>query len=290
MQKRQFNGWLATGLLAAPWWARGAAGADAPALLLAHKAPERLGDVSRYLVSEKLDGVRAYWDGRRLLSRGGQSIAAPAWFTAHLPAGQSLDGELWAGRGRFEALSAAVRRRRPREAEWQAIRYMLFELPGGEGGFAQRAERLVQIAVAAGWPGLQAVPQQRLASEAALRGRLAEVLREGGEGLMLHEAEAPYQTGRREVLLKLKPQDDAEAVVLAHLPGEGRYAGMLGALRVRNEAGQVFLLGSGFSAAQRRAPPPVGALVSYRYRGLTDKGLPRFASFLRELDGPAAAK
>lgn len=261
---------------------RAAPARAAPALLLAHKAPAEP-EVGKYLVSEKLDGVRAYWDGNLMFTRSGLPIAVPAWFAARLPL-RPLDGELWMGRGRFEAVSAAVRRRQPRESEWRQVRYMLFELPDGEGSFEQRAARLEQIAAAAGWEGLQAVPQARIASRAALRRRLAEVLREGGEGLMLHEAAAPYLTGRREVLLKLKPQDDAEARVLAHLPGQGRFEGQLGALRVRNEAGQVFLLGSGFSAAQRRAPPPVGSLVSYRYRGLAPDGMPRFPSFLRELE------
>ena len=103
----------------------------------------------------------------------------------------------------------------------------------------------------------------------------------GGEGLMLHEASAPYLAGRNAALLKLKPQDDDEAVVLAQVPGVGRLKGMMGALQVRNAAGQVFSIGSGFTDAQRRTPPPVGASITYRYRGVTATGLPRFATFLR---------
>ena len=256
--------------------------ATAPALLLAQNAPATL-DPARYLVSEKLDGVRAYWDGNLMFSRQGQPIAVPAWFASHLPL-RALDGELWMGRGRFDAASAAVRRSKPVEDEWRQLKYMLFELPHAAGSFEQRAEGLRAIATEAAWDGLQAVPQSRVASEAALKKRLAAVLRAGGEGLMLHRADAPYLTGRNEALLKLKPQHDEEAVVLAHVAGEGRLKGMLGALRVRNSAGQVFLLGTGFSDAQRRAPPPIGATVTYRYRGLTSKGLPRFASFLRVQD------
>jgi DNA ligase-1 len=40
-------------------------------------------------------------------------------------------------------------------------------------------------------------------------------------------------------------------------------------------------LGTGFTDAQRAAPPAIGTWVTYRYRGTTDKGVPRFASFLR---------
>jgi DNA ligase-1 len=267
-------------LASLPFWsATDANAATVPALLLALNAPAKL-DPSGYLVSEKLDGVRAYWDGQRLFTRHGQPIAAPAWFVAHLPA-QALDGELWMARGRFEATSAAVRRQQPLDAEWRALHYMVFELPGAAGTFEQRAASLLALAAQAAWEGLQAVPQQRVATHAALQARLAEVVSGGGEGLVLHEAAAPYQTGRQASLLKLKPHDDDEAVVLAHVAGTGRLQGLMGALRVRNGAGQEFSIGSGFSDAERRAPPAVGSTVSYRYRGLTNSGLPRFATYLR---------
>lgn len=256
--------------------------AKPPALLLAQNAPPHL-DVGRYLVSEKLDGVRAYWDGNFMFTRHGLPIALPAWFAAHLPT-RALDGELWIARGRFEAASAAVRRQNALETEWRQLHYMVFELPGASGTFEQRAERLRALAADANWEGLQAVPQTRMADAGELQRQLKRVVSGGGEGLMLHKADASYLAGRNAVLLKLKPHDDDEAVVLAHLPGEGRLAGLLGALRVRNEAGQVFSIGSGFSDAQRRAPPPVGALVSYRFRGVSAKGLPRFATFLRVQD------
>jgi DNA ligase-1 len=277
-------------------WAVPAAGkpSNIPALLLAQSAPRDLSqlDLSRYLVSEKLDGVRAFWTGRLMFTRHGQPISLPDEFSAHLPQ-RALDGELWMARGRFDAASAAVRRQQPQEAEWRQLRYMLFELPDGEGSFEQRAQVLQTLAAEAGrssssgnsgWSGLQALPQERVVNLADLQQRLATLVQAGGEGLVLHEAAAGYQTGRQSVLLKLKPQDDDEAVVLAHLPGEGRLAGLLGALRLRNSSGVVFSVGTGFSDDQRRAPPPLGATITYRYRGLTSKGLPRFASFLRVQD------
>lgn len=248
-----------------------------PPLLLAetYRGDE---DLSQYWASEKLDGVRAYWDGRQLRFRSGRPVAAPAWFLAGLPP-QALDGELWAGRGRFEPLSATVRRESPEDGEWRQVRYMVFELPGGEGSFSERLQRLQALVAAARVPWLQAVEQFRLADHARLLARLEAVRRAGGEGLMLHRADAPYVTGRSEVLLKVKPWLDAEAVVLGHVPGKGRYAGMLGALRVAMPDGRRFNLGTGFSEAQRRRPPPVGSTVTYRYRELTRHGLPRFASF-----------
>lgn len=250
-----------------------------PPLLLAETYGEQV-DVASYLVSEKFDGVRAYWDGQRLLTRGGHAIRAPAWFTAALPA-RPLDGELWLGRGRFEAMSGIARRESPDDAVWRDVRYLLFELPGGEGDFAQRAAVLQAIAAQAGVAWVIAVEQRRLPDRAALMRYLDEVVAAGGEGLMLHRADARYLTGRSDVLLKLKAWHDAEATVVAHVPGRGRFAGMLGALRVRSPDGREFALGTGFSDAERRQPPPLGSVVTYRYRELTGKGLPRHASFWR---------
>ena len=187
----------------------------------------------------------------------------------------------WLGRGQFERLSGIVRREQPVDAEWREVRYMIFELPGAPGTFAERAGRIRAIVAAAALPWLAEVPQATLASREALRQRLAQTIKAGGEGLMLHRADAPYETGRSDTLLKLKPWLDAEAVVVAHLPGKGKYAGQMGALRVRLSDGREFRLGTGFSDAQRRNPPPIGSVVTYRYRELTGKGLPRFASFLR---------
>lgn len=252
---------------------------QAPALLLAetYRGSE---DVSQYWVSEKLDGVRAVWDGRVLRFRSGRPVAAPAWFIAGLPP-TPLDGELWAGRDRFDQLSATVRREVPDDAEWRQVRYMIFELPQGSGTFSERVVRIREVVAGARTPWLGVVEQFRLPDRQALLQRLEIVRKGGGEGLMLHRADAPYVTGRSEALLKVKPWLDAEARVVAHLPGKGRYTGMLGALRVEMPDGRQFSLGTGFSAAERRQPPPVGALVTYRYRALTATGLPRFASYWR---------
>lgn len=246
--------------------------------LLARNAPPGI-DPRPYLVSEKLDGVRALWDGATLRFRSGRAVAAPAWFLAALPK-TPLDGELWMGRRRFDELSGAVRRAEPVDAEWRRIRYRVFELPAGEGSFEQRAERLQALTSDVVVP----VEQLRFKSNAELRAKLKQLVDAGGEGLMLHRADAPLASGRSDLLLKLKPEADAEAVVVGHEPGKGRFAGMLGALQVQTPDGLRIKLGTGLSEAQRRNPPPVGATVTYRYRELTPSGKPRFASFLRVAD------
>jgi DNA ligase-1 len=258
-----------------------ASAAEPPPLLLAQRYQDyQQGiDVSQYWVSEKLDGVRAYWDGRQLRFRSGNVINAPAWFIAMLPA-RPLDGELWLGRGSFERLSGIVRRTVPLDAEWRQLRYMIFELPEAPGNFSERLQQMRSI-TAGRAPWLQPVEQFRVADARALQRKLNEIVHGGGEGLMLHLADAEYETGRSAALLKVTPWLDAEARVVAHLPGKGKYAGMLGALQVAMPDGRRFALGSGFTDAQRRNPPPIGAQVSYRYRELTRHGIPRFARYLR---------
>jgi DNA ligase-1 len=251
-------------------------------MLLAERYDGKI-DVRRSWISEKLDGVRAIWDGRILRFRSGNVVPAPQWFIDALP-GQPLDGELWLGRGSFDRLSAIVRRQSPEDSEWRRVRYMIFELPNASGSFSDRIEQIRTVVAAANLPWLQAVAQFRVADESALRARLDEVVRGGGEGLMLHRDDASYETGRSSALLKLTPWQDAEAVVVGHLPGQGKYAGVVGTLRMEMADGRRFSLGSGLSDALRRDPPPIGTLVTYRYRELTGKGMPRFPRYLRVRD------
>ena len=243
-------------------------------------------EVSDYWISEKLDGVRGRWDGRRLQTRGGQPVTPPAWFTAGWPK-VAMDGELWIGHGRFDEVSGLVRAGKSDDIAWRRIRFMVFDLPDHPGNFDARVMRMRTLLATARVSWLQPIAQYRLANSTELDARLKQVVASGGEGLMLHHRNARYRVGRSDDLLKYKPYEDAEARVVAHTPGKGKYAGMLGALVVRQADGRQFRLGSGFTDAQRSTPPPVGSLVTYRYNGLTSKGLPRFARFLRIRHDPA---
>ena len=256
-----------------------AGSAEAPALMLAnvYRPGVRLAD---YWLSEKYDGLRAFWDGRRLRTRGGETIAAPDWFTAQWPA-EPMDGELWAGRGRFEEAMSTVRQLTPDDAAWRRIRFMVFDLPAHPGVFSERIEAYGQLVRRINQAWVQAVPQERVDSHADLMARLDRMVREGGEGLMLHRGDAPYRAVRNDDLLKVKTHEDAEARVVGHVPGKGRHAGRMGALVVQTPQGLRFKLGTGFTDAERDQPPAVGTWVTYRFRGLNDSGVPRFASFVR---------
>lgn len=192
-----------------------------------------------------------------------------------------MDGELWAGRGRFSHAQSTVRQQQPEDAAWREMRFMVFDLPAHGGTFDQRLPALNKLVEALDHAWVQAVPQQRVASDAALQKLLLRTVRAGGEGLMLHRGASMYRAGRSDDLIKVKTHEDTEARVVAHLPGQGRHAGRLGALVVEMPSGQRFRLGAGLTDAERDHPPPVGSWVTYRFRGTHDSGVPRFASFVR---------
>lgn len=249
-----------------------------PALLLANVWTPSI-DPTGWWMSEKYDGVRGYWDGRSLRTRNGNAIHAPEYFLAELPANVALDGELWMGRGMFEETTSTVLSEKP-DQRWKKVSFMVFDAPQAKGTFEQRTQ-FVLATLPAKNEFVKPVPQERCNSAAHLIAERDRVVALGAEGLMLRKPESEYEAGRSPTLLKVKPQDDAEATVIAHLPGKGKYDGKLGSLRVRSSDGREFSIGAGLSDANRETPPPVGAVITYRFRGLTAKGLPRFPSFLR---------
>lgn len=253
-----------------------------PELLLANSYQSGIG-LQNYWVSEKYDGVRAYWNGVDFISRQGNIFHAPHWFKKPLPE-IALDGELWLGRGEFEALSGLVRQQSPDAADWHGIKFMVFDLPDDTGIFDQRLILLKKIISDINAPHILWVEQFKVSGHEALINLLDEVVAQGAEGLMLHLGSSRYKKGRSDDLLKLKKHFDAEAVVISYVPGKGKYKGMLGSLEVETTDKKRFKIGSGFSDAQRKSPPAIGATITYKYFGLTANGIPRFASFMRVRD------
>ncbi len=255
----------------------------APSLMLADVYRPGM-SLSDYWVSEKYDGVRGYWDGKQLWTRGGERVVAPAWFTAPLPK-LPLDGELWAGRGRFPHAVSTVRSQTPNDVAWHEMRFMVFDLPAQAGDFTARLAALRKLLPVTDAPWVVPVPQERATTHEALQALLDKTVKMGGEGLMLHRGSSSYRGERNNDLLKVKPYEDAEARVVEHVTGKGRHASRLGALVVETADGRRFKLGTGLTDAERDNPPAIGSWVTYRYNGTTAKGLPRFARFMRVREG-----
>jgi len=222
------------------------------------------------LMSEKLDGVRAVWDGKRFVSRSGKEFHAPDWFIASMPKGVVLDGELWEGRGLFQSTVGKVR---SHHGNWDSIKFMIFDVIA-DGNYQQRMD--------VAWSQLPShctiVEQLKCRSEDHLRDFESGVLALGGEGVMLRDPNAEYEHKRSRSLLKVKRFQSAEAVVIGHQDGMGKHQGRLGAL-ICKLAGKQFAVGTGFSDAVREDPPGIGSIITFSFFELTNAGIPRFPVF-----------
>jgi DNA ligase-1 len=249
-----------------------------PGLLLAQTWTDDI-ELAGWWMSEKLDGVRAYWDGRQFLSRQGNVFYAPDWFIEHLP-DTPLDGELWLARKSFQRTVSIVRRQDKSDL-WRELAYVVFDAPAVNDIFERRLDYLRDTLAVSKSTVVRVLEQQRCRDLDHLTEELARIDALGGEGLMLRQPGSRYEAGRSATLLKIKRFHDAEARVVGHLPGAGRHKGRLGALDVELPDGTQFSVGTGFSDAQREDPPPVGSLITFRYQELSDRGVPRFPSFVR---------
>jgi len=248
----------------------------APAVMLAMKWEPGM-EISGWFMSEKLDGVRACWNGKNLISRTGKIFSAPAWFTEDFPA-IVLDGELWVGRQQFSDALSVVRRKLPHDG-WKNIIYMIFEAPQAPGGFEERIELAQRWFLEHPTPYADVINQEICRDEKHLLQRLREVEDLNGEGLILRKPGSAYVAGRSHFMLKVKTFSEAEAVVMKHLPGNGRNKGRLGSILVELPDGKRFAIGSGFSDEDRLNPPPIGSTITFKHQGFTKNGIPRFAFF-----------
>lgn len=238
-------------------------------------------DIQEYWKSEKLDGIRAIWDGETLNTRNGNPISAPDWFIDVLPS-YPLEGELWAGRGNYHLVQQTVLDKTPNQSAWRKIKLMLFDVPRSAGDYKKRYFNLVHFVNNLDVEHINYITHTPIKSEQELLGYLDKIDSSQGEGVMLRKISGRYQAGRSSDLLKLKKYQDTEATVIGYKVGKGKYKGMLGALLVQLESGLKFYIGSGFSDAQRMNPPEVGTTITFRFNGYTNNGVPRFARYVRD--------
>jgi DNA ligase-1 len=249
----------------------------APPVLLAHSW-ENDTDLTGWWMSEKLDGVRAYWDGTRFLSRQGNPFYAPDWFTEQLP-DYPLDGELFGGRKKFQRTVSIVRRQDMSD-DWKELAFVIFDAPSLDSPFEDRIAHVQQFVDDVAPAYAEWLPHETCNGVDHLRAELARVEGLGGEGLMLRQPGSRYEVGRSYTLLKVKTFKDDEARVIGHQPGAGRHKGRLGALEVELRNGTRFSVGTGLSDAERGNPPALGSIITFRYQELSNDGVPRFPSYV----------
>lgn len=250
--------------------------AVAPALLLAEKWDDSI-DPTGWWMSEKLDGVRAYWDGKELLSRLGNKFYAPEWFIKNLPI--RLDGELFIERKKFQETVSIVRRQDMPDS-WKRIKYLIFDVPGPEKSFEERMSFLQKVARNAPFPEHVIVVQQtKCTGLKHLLSTLDSIQKLGGEGVMLRQPGSLYDGRRSSTLLKVKTFLDDEATVTDYEAGKGRHKGRTGALWVTWNKKR-FKVGTGLSDKERENPPKIGSVISFKYQELSTDGIPRFPVYM----------
>ncbi|KAK3847116.1 MAG: hypothetical protein J3R72DRAFT_185934 [Linnemannia gamsii] len=273
---------------------------DATKVILAHSWTEDSGiDPTGYWMAEKLDGVRAYFDGTNFYSRAGNKFYAPPFFSKHLPNDQPLDGELWLGRGRFQQCISIVKNQKvDRADEWKGMTYLVFDAPKLDLTYEKRMDYLKSIMPTFGKDAIQSsdpsaasnkvppyarvVPVQKCLSKTHLLRELDHVQTHGGEGIMLRAPRSRYEFKRSRTLLKVKTFFDEEAIVVGVVKGSGKNSHRMGHLEVKTPDGRLFSVGSGFTDAQRDKPPKVGIVITYKFQELSTRLNPRFPTFIGE--------
>ncbi|KAG8804765.1 hypothetical protein FRC16_000019 [Serendipita sp. 398] len=254
-------------------------------VLLAQTWTEEKGcDPTGYWISEKLDGVRAFFNGQGFYSRLGNKFFAPDDFSAQwrskLPSNATLDGELFTGRNKFQDTVSIVRS--GASNRWPEVKYYVFDAPFmGNKPFEERLAFLKKIfgdSDSPTYPNVILVEHVKCTGKDHVLDKLQELQKKGAEGLMLRQPLSRYEPKRSSTLLKVKTFYDAEAKVVAHHKGSGKNAAVMGAIEVEMACGKHFRIGTGFSDAQRRKPPQIGSIVVYKFQELSKSGTPRYVS------------
>lgn len=248
----------------------------APDVMLLHNYDHQ--NIQGWVMSEKLDGVRGYWDGTQLFSRQGQRLSPPAYFTKDFPP-FAIDGELFTERNQFEQISSITKSFKGER--WEKLALYVFDVPDAPGNLFERLKMLEDYLKAHPTPYIRIIEQIPVRDKVHLYEFLAEVENLGGEGVVVRNPNAPYERKRSTQILKLKTAYDEECTVTAHHAGKGQFSNIMGSLSCKNHRGE-FKIGSGFNFSERENPPPIGSVITYKYRGLTNAGKPRFATYWRE--------
>ena len=232
-----------------------------------------------WCMSEKLDGIRGYWNGKQLLTKNGNVINAPKWFTHNFPP-FVLDGELWSKRDDFENIQSIVLDFTPSK-EWNQISYQIFEVPKQDGNFTQRLNIAKKWFLTNKNMHVKFIEQILCSNKGHLSRYLKKIEKMNGEGVIIKDASLQYFTGRSSNILKIKSFADMEGEVIGINPGKGKFENLMGSLTIRLENGVVFRLGGGFDLNDRINPPLIGNIITLKYYGFTKNNKPKFASFIR---------
>jgi len=247
--------------------------ASKPNLLLLKTYKDQ--NITGWVMSEKLDGIRAYWDGTNLISRGGNIIHAPKWFIKNYPPFE-IDGELWTKRGDFENISSIVRDKIPSD-NWHQVKHYIFEVPNAKGGLYKRLGKVSSL----NYKYIKLIKQIKIKDKKHLKEFLTKIELQKGEGVVVRDPSVPYINKRTSKALKVKTFHDMECKVIGYTKGKGKFLGLMGAIKCKLDNSIVFKIGSGFNLEERKNPPKKDAIITFKYKEFTKYGKPRFPVYLR---------
>ena len=268
-----------------------------------------------WYISEKYDGYRARWmkQDNIFLSRNEKPFNAPDWFKQSIP-DEDFDGELWVGRDNFEKMGV-VRKKIPIDEEWKAIKYIVYDLPNLKVPFKERIKSLKKIVEDNNkqWDEYKLTLDESyhhlkspliFAKQTIIKNKdhlemiYQEIIKEGGEGIMLKHPDSTYENKRSNMMLKYKPVFDEEAIIIDYKLGKGKYEGLLGAFickplinmntyhLIDSNENHEFTI-SGMDDEIRNefdTSHPIGTIISYEHSGKTTTGKPRFGRYVRKRD------
>ena len=244
-----------------------------PKLLLLNTYKDQ--DTTNWVMSEKLDGIRAYWNGKELLSRSGKKIHAPKWFTKDYPKFE-IDGELWTKRGDFENISSIVRDKIPSQ-KWSEVKHYIFEVPNTKGGLFQRLEKVKPYEN----EYIKILPQVIIKNKEHQKNYFLDIIDNGGEGIVVRDPKSFYINKRTSKALKVKKFKDNECEIIGYTQGKGKYFDKVGAIICQLPNKITFKIGSGMNDKFRNNPPKIGSIITFKYQNMTKYNKPRFPIYLR---------
>jgi DNA ligase-1 len=250
-------------------------------LLAKNFEPEKL-DAEGWLMSEKLDGIRAVWTNGALFTRNGKPINAPESFIENFPKDVVLDGELWIGHGyeNFSKVSGIARKKVPIESEWKSVKYLVFDIIEPSLKYEQRVKKYNTVIEKAGVKWLVPVKITVAKNNDHVFTYLSKVESHGGEGVMLRKPGSLYEGKRSSTLLKVKSFTDEEGRLVGYSDGTGKYKGMVGALILKISGDVEVMVGTGLDDATRAKPPKIGSMIKFKYFEKSAAGVPRFPVFI----------
>ena len=250
-------------------------------------SPESIAEnIESYAISEKFDGVRGIWDGKEMFSKNGKKLAIPPCFAEKLAIlelkdGEFVEGELWADYGKFAEVSSLARRKNPTCAEFESVKYLIFNAQFNESSdFLANLSKIQSILESHKTPQIRTITQHKFSSSKELQDFFDAVVAKGGEGVILRDSHTAF---------KLKAQHDAECKIIDYTRGKGRLGGKVGSIVCESLAdknagiknGIIFRIGSGLSDEMRTNPPKIGTIITYKFSGVSKNSVPLHTRFWR---------